>query len=343
MSTTVRGTTLPWDWYVSPEILRREQELIFRGAWHYAGPLEWVAEPGSRFPCSAGAAPVVVVRGSDGELRAFLNVCRHRGSVIVKERGAARTFQCPYHAWTYDLDGSLRSAPRAEREESFASEELGLRPVRVEAWGPFVFVNADLDAAPLADSLGCIPSLIDPGALVFRERVDLEVGANWKVAVENYLECYHCPVAHKGFSALVDVDPDAYRLEVADGVLSQFGERRGDGDGDRDCQFHLVWPALKVIVYPGVANLSLGPVWPLGPERTGGFLDYYFGPGVSDETARELIEFDDQVGREDRELVESVQQGLGSGLIERGRLLVDSELLIEAFQERVGASLARTS
>src|SRR5262249_13896419 len=185
---------------------------------HYAGPLEWVAEPGARFPCSAGAAPVVVVRDGDGELRAFLNVCRHRGSVIVKERDSGKTLQCPYHAWTYGLDGCLRAAPRAEREESFDATQLGLRPVQVESWGPFVFVNADLDAAPLADSLGSIPSLIDPGALVFRERLDLQLEANWKVAVENYLECYHCPVAHKDFSALVDVDPDSYRLEVVDGA-----------------------------------------------------------------------------------------------------------------------------
>ena len=327
---------------MSPDILRREQELIFRGAWHYAGPLEWVAEPGDRFPCHAGAAPVVVVRGRDGELAAFLNVCRHRGSVIVKERGAGKTLQCPYHAWTYDLDGSLRSAPRADREECFEPGELGLRPVKVETWGPFVFVNADLHAAPLADSLGAIPELIDPSNLVFRERADMEIDANWKVAIENYLECYHCPVAHKDFSALVDVDPDSYRLEVANGVLSQFGERRGDGDGGRDCQFHLVWPALKVIVYPGVANLSLGPVWPVGPERAAGFLDYFFGPEVSDEEVRAFVAFDDQVGLEDRELVASVQEGVRSGLIEEGRLLLDSELLIAAFQERVGAVLPPT-
>jgi len=342
MSSTSRGTTLPWDWYVSPDVLRREEEMIFRGAWHYAGPLEWVAEPGERFPCRAGRAPVAVVRDKDGTLRAFLNVCRHRGSVIVKERGRRETLQCPYHAWTYGLDGSLRSAPRSEREDSFEPEDLGLRPVQVDTWGPFVFVNADLDAPPLADSLGALPALIEPDILVFRERVETELATNWKVAVENYLECYHCPTAHKGFSALVDVDPDAYRLEVANGVLSQFGQRRGEGEGADDCQFHLVWPALKVIVYPGAANLSLGPVWPVGPEHTAGFLDYFFGPDVPDETARELIELDDQVGREDSELVESVQQGLRSGLIDHGRLLLDSELLIDAFQERVTAALAPT-
>ena len=343
MSTIARGArgmTLPWEWYLSPEILRREQELIFRSAWHYAGPLEWVTEPGERFPARAGTAPVVVVRDREGALRAFLNVCRHRGSEIVRERGRRETLQCPYHAWTYGLDGSLRSAPRSEREESFEPSGLGLRPALVDTWGPFVFVNTDLEAPPVADSLGVLPELVDPSALVFRERAEFELAANWKVAVENYLECYHCPVAHKGFSALVDVDPDRYRLEVSDGVLSQYGERREDGAGERSCQFHLVWPALKVIVYPGAANLSIGPVWAAGPEQAAGFLDYFFGADVSAEAVRELIEFDDQVGREDRELVEAVQRGMGSGLIDHGLLLLDSERLIDAFQGRLAAVLA---
>jgi carnitine monooxygenase subunit len=345
MSTTARrgqGATLPWEWYVSPNILRREQELVFRDAWHYAGPLEWASTSGERFPCRAGAAMVVIVRDRNETLRAFLNVCRHRGSEIVRGRDCQETLQCPYHAWTYDLDGSLRSAPRSEREESFAPRELGLRPVAVDTWGPFVFVNTCLEPPPLTESLGPLPELIDPTALVFHERTGLELGANWKVVVENYLECYHCPVAHRGFSALVDVDPDAYRLEVADGLLSQYGERRAAGDGEPSCQFHLVWPALKVVVYPGATNLSIGPVWPTGAEETAGFLDYFFEPDVSDQAARELIDFDDQVGREDRELVESVQQGLRSGLIDNGRLLLDSERLVDAFQERLASVLGAT-
>jgi carnitine monooxygenase subunit len=340
-----RALTIPWEWYVSPDVLRREQELVFRAAWHYAGPLEWVAEPGARFPCRAGTAPVVVVRDRDSTLRAFLNVCRHRGSVIVQERGRRETLQCPYHAWTYGLDGTLCAAPRSEREEEFDPSDLALRPVLVDTWGPFVFVNTDPGAAPLADSLGVLPELVDAGELVFRERVEFELAANWKVAVENYLECYHCPVAHKAFSALVDVDPGAYRLAAEGGLLSQYGWRReGTGDGgDAACQFHLVWPALKVIVYPGAANLSLGPVWPEDVERSAGFLDYFFGPDVPDQMQRELIEFDDRVGLEDRGLVESVQRGLRSGLIERGRLLLDSELLIRAFQDRVAGVLDGTS
>jgi choline monooxygenase len=333
--------TLPWDWYVSPDVLRAEQERIFRCAWHYAGPAAWAAEAGERFPCLAGDVPLVVVRDREGTLRAFLNVCRHRGSVIVSERGRRETLQCPYHAWTYDLDGSLRSAPRSEREEAFEPAELGLVPASVEAWGPFLFVNVSAQAPPLAAALGDVPELLarggtDVDGLAFRERSSYALDANWKIAVENYLECYHCAVAHPGFTRLVDVDPDAYVLESGDGRWSQYGQARS---GDGSCQFHLVWPALKINVYPGSANFSIGPVWPEGSERTGGYLDYYFGPDVTDEKAAELIAFDDQVGREDTALVESVQRGVRSGVIERGRLLLDSERLIAGFQERVRSTL----
>jgi len=334
--------TLPWDWYISPDVLRLEQERIFRGAWHYAGPVGWVAEPGDRFPCRAGDVPLAVVRDREGRLRAFLNVCRHRGSEIVSERGRRETLQCPYHAWTYDLDGRLRSAPRSEREASFEPSELSLVTARADTWGPFVFVNADADALPLHEALGPVPGLLERGgvdveALVFRERSDYAISANWKVAVENYLECYHCAVAHPGFSRLVDVDPDAYVLEAGDGCWSQYGRIR---DGDGVCQFHFVWPALKVNMYPGLANLSLGSIWPVGPERTEGFLDYFFGPGVTEAAVVDLIAFDDQVGREDTVLVESVQRGVRSGLIESGRLLLDSEHLIASFQSAVRSALS---
>jgi len=340
--------TLPYSWYIDSDVLAQERERLFARTWQYAGHTGQLAEPGSFFTMRAGDVPIVVVRDREGVLRAFVNVCRHRGAEVVTGEGRCTTLQCHYHAWTYGLDGALRAAPRSDAEPGFDRSQLGLLAAQVDTWGPFIFVNAVADAPPLVDTLGALPGLIADGgldvdSLEFHSRGSYSLDANWKVAVENYLECYHCPVAHKGFSALVDVDPEAYRLEIADGVLSQFGERRGDGAGERDCQFHLIWPALKVIVYPGPANLSLGPVWPVGPERSAGFLDYFFGPDVPDETARELIEFDDEVGREDRVLVESVQQGLRSGLIDHGRLLLDSEMLIDAFQGRVAGVLSSTS
>ena len=144
--------TLPWSWYFDPDILRLEQDAIFRRSWQYVGHLGQVAEPGSYFAGRAGDVPVVVTRPQDGGLRAFLNVCRHRGTVLVEGEGKRASLQCPYHAWTYGLDGALRSAPRSDETEPRG--ELGLVPLRVETWGPFVFVNPAPAGATLEETLG---------------------------------------------------------------------------------------------------------------------------------------------------------------------------------------------
>ena len=328
--------SVPWSWYSDPEVLRLEQERIFRRAWQYVGHDGRAAEVGARFAAWAGDVPVLVVRTDDG-LRAFLNVCRHRGSLLVEGDGAQASIQCPYHAWTYGLDGSLRAAPRSEREPDFDGSELSLVPLLLESWGPFLFVNPDENAPPLAETLGPLPELLSVDELVFRSRDDYELAANWKIGCENYLECYHCPVAHKGFSAAYDVDPDSYRLEPSGKhVLSQFAPAHGTGEG----QFHFVWPNLRLNVYAGTANLSIGPLLPAGPERSTGFLDYFFAADADQHWVEELLAFDRQVGAEDSVLVERVQQGVRSGLLEEGRLLGESEQLVARFQELVGGALS---
>jgi phenylpropionate dioxygenase-like ring-hydroxylating dioxygenase large terminal subunit len=331
--------TLPASWYVDPEILRREHDAIFKRSWQYVGRADQVAEGGFYFAARVGNVPVAVVRDREGILRAFVNVCRHRGHEVVQGEGRRATLQCPYHAWTYGLDGRLRSAPRAEREPAFELDGIALLPIAIEVWGPFVFVNPDPNAAPLAEALGELPDLLSLGSLRFQERVEWEVEANWKVAVENFLECYHCAVAHPGFSKLIDVGPDAYRLAADGPVLSQFGSLR-DGAGAGEAQFHLVWPNTTLNVNPGPPNLSIGSALPLGPGRVVRFLDYFFGEEVDEATIAELREFDAQVGREDEALVRSVQRGLESGMIDRGRLLPESEKLVAAFQARVAEALA---
>ena len=327
--------TLPWSWYNDPEILRREQERIFRSSWQYVGHEGMVADTGDRFAAEAGDVPVLVVRDGDA-VRAFLNVCRHRGSQLVDEPGSARSIQCPYHAWTYGLDGSLVAAPRADREVGFDPAGLSLVELRLERWGPLLFVNPDAAAAPLDETLGPLPGLVSLDGLEFRVRDEYELAANWKIAGENFLECYHCPVAHKDFSSAFEVSPDSYRLEpTGEHVLSQFAPSRTDGEG----QFHYVWPNLKLNVYPGPGNLSIGPLLPAGPERSRGYLDYFFAADADESWIEELMAFDRQVGAEDRVLVERVQRGVRSGLIEHGRLLPESEQLVARFQELVRAAL----
>jgi phenylpropionate dioxygenase-like ring-hydroxylating dioxygenase large terminal subunit len=338
-----RTDTLPYSWYLDADVLARERERLFAHAWQYAGHTGELEEPGSYFTLRVGEIPLVVVRDRQGALGAFVNVCRHRGAEVVSGAGRCSTLQCHYHAWTYGLDGALRAAPRAEGDPSFDRDELGLRRAQVDTWGPFIFVNADAGAAPLADTLGALPELVRAGgtdveALAFHARAHYSLEGNWKVAVENYLECYHCPVAHPGFSEVVDMSPDGYRLERHATFASHHARLR-NGDG-ADGQFHLLWPNVKVNVMPGAANLSIGPLVPVEPGRTEGFLDYFFPGDADPDWIGGYLELDDQVGAEDRELVESVQRGIRSRAFEHGRLMLPSEELIGEFQRWVAAGLA---
>ena len=343
--------TLPYAWYTDPAVLRVEQERIFARSWQYATRADLVAEPGSMTPAWAGSLPVLVVRGSDGELRAFVNVCRHRGHVLCQADAQLETIQCPYHAWTYDLDGTLRNAPRAEREDAFDRATLSLVPVSAEAWGPFVFVNPDRDAGPLASALGGLPRLLADGGveidrLRFHSRAESdEYACNWKICAENFLECYHCAVAHPSLAKTLDVSQEAYVLEHEGTLLSQFGpprERESVGvrlqpgtDTVSRGQFHFLFPSTVVNVMPGRQNLSIGPIVPREQERTHRFLDYFVGGDLDEEWLKGFLELDEQVGAEDRVLVEAVQRGIGSGGLDSGVLLPESEQLIVRFQALV--------
>jgi phenylpropionate dioxygenase-like ring-hydroxylating dioxygenase large terminal subunit len=345
-------STLPYSWYTDPEYLRLEQERIFRSAWQYVGHLGQLPEPGSFFTTQVGRTPIVVTLAKDGELRAFLNVCRHRGFPVAQGDGTRETLQCPYHAWTYGLDGSLRSAPRAEELADFDKGELGLCRVAVDTWGPFIFVNATPDPEPLSDALGSMPAQVaelglNVDELVFYTRWEAELAANWKVVAENFLECYHCSVAHPQLAELLDVSAEAYALSTDGRLSSQHGPTREtsatrmhlDGELPRS-QFHFLWPNLGVNIFPGRPNISIGPIVPVSTDRTYRFLDYFFGPDVDQPWIDELMAFDDQVGSEDRVLVEGVQRGISSGALEHGYLMGHSEQLIGHFQALTREALA---
>jgi choline monooxygenase len=293
-----------------------------------------------------------VTRDREGTIRAFVNVCRHRAAVVAQGEASRETLQCPYHAWTYGLDGRLRSAPRSEEEPEFPHDELCLVQLAVDTWGPFLFVNAGSEPEPLATALGSMPAQVaelglDIDALVHHSRAETELDANWKVVCENFLECYHCQVAHPGFSEAIDVSVEAYALDAEGRLATQHGPVREGGHSTLDLagelprgQFHFLWPNLTVNIMPGAPNISLGPIVARTPERTHRFLDYFFGPDVEPSWIDDYLAFDAQVGREDRALVERVQRGIGSGALERGVLMSHSEQLIGHFQALTAAALA---
>jgi choline monooxygenase len=350
------GWTLPASWYSDPDVHAHER-AIFERSWQYAGPAELVAEPGSYLTTQAGHVPVVVTRDRSGMLHGFVNVCRHRGHVVASGSGCRETLQCPYHAWTYGLDGSLRRAPRSEREPGFDASALGLRPVAVDGWGPWLFVNPDVAAAPLAETLSDLPELLaqsglDISVLRFHSHHEWELQVNWKVALENYLECYHCPVAHPGFSKVIDVDPDSYELLARPTYSSQVAPVKasalaGNGKAPYDprgevtqSQYHFIWPNTTINIDPGPQNISIERWLPLGPDRTLEVSDYWFGADVGEERVQELIAFGTQVAKEDIALCERVQAGLDSGGVPQGRLMLASEGLIHDFQRRVRDAVA---
>ncbi|HEU5245068.1 MAG TPA: aromatic ring-hydroxylating dioxygenase subunit alpha, partial [Gaiellaceae bacterium] len=308
--------TLPYGWYTDPEILALERERIFLPAWQYVGHTGQLAQPGY-FAAQVGRTPVVVTRDRDGVVRCFVNVCRHRGFALADGEQSRETLQCPYHAWTYGLDGRLRAAPRSEEEPDFPPDELGLVPVAVETWGPFAFANAGPDPEPLANALGSLPAQVaelglDVDSLVHHSRWEAEIAANWKIVSENFLECYHCQVAHPAFSELIDVSPEAYVLSADGRLTTQHGPPRTaapTGELPRS-QFHFLWPNLEINIFPGRPNISIGPSIPRATDRTYRFLDYFFGPDVEQAWIDDLMAFDDQVGREDAKLVEGVQRGV---------------------------------
>jgi choline monooxygenase len=354
--TLERGNTLPAAWYTDPEIFAQERARIFRRSWQYAGLTQDLAQPGDYLTCSVGEAPVVLVRDDAGTLRAFANVCRHRGSLLVRDAGGSRkTLQCGYHAWTYNLDGSLRAAPGMKDEPDFDKACFSLVPLPVETWGPFIFVNPNPHAPLLGATLGQLPELVaatglDLGAIKRRVRRTFEIAANWKVVMDNYLECYHCPVAHPAFSDLIDlghytVTEYEYFSTQAGPVTSaaRAGAARSNlYDASQGVQagfYAFLWPNFTLNIYPGPGNVSLNLFVPLEIERTVAIFEYCFVDAVSAAEERDFAEFIDQVQREDIVLCESVQRGLRSGYFDQGRLMLRREHALRHFQQLVNRFL----
>ncbi|MEO9175414.1 MAG: aromatic ring-hydroxylating dioxygenase subunit alpha [Gaiellales bacterium] len=348
--------TLPAAWYTQADALELEYARIFERGWQYAGLHGRLSAPGDFLTTTLGRIPAIVVRGRDGELRAFVNVCRHRGSELVAESaGCRQTMQCMYHGWTYNLDGTLRNAPRMEAEDGFDPGELSLEPLRLETVGPFVFVAADPAADPLPAAAGAWPELLrdtglDLGRLSFRERRTYDVAENWKILVENFLERYHCPVSHHGFTDLVDLD--TYEGTLHSDLFWHFtSEVRATAvarnlhgiadlpDARRRLWNFVLWPNFMANIYPGVGNMSTNQLIPLAPDRTLAVYDFYFEEGASEAQQKANVDFIDTVQREDIVLCESVQRGLRSGRFDRGRLL-KSESLIDRFGWQVARTIA---
>jgi choline monooxygenase len=343
--------TIPALWYTDAAIADLERSAVFGATWQCVGRADQVTKPGDFFTADVAGEPLLVVRGDDNELRAFANVCRHRAArVACESEGCATKFRCRYHGWTYDLQGRLRGVPEFDGVADFRREDHGLPQYAVATWGPLVFVHLDPSPAPLQEFLNPLPErTINLGieALRFVERRVYELGCNWKVFVDNYLDGgYHVHTIHPSLAGVLDYSgyhtvnygntsvqispmrqPDAAREDA-----SAASVRQGD-----NAYYWWLFPNLMINLYAGVMDTNL--VLPLGPDRCRVIFDFYFAE-TSAEFSRQSMAVGHQIQLEDVDICENVQRGLKSRSFSTGRYSVRRESGVHHFHRLLAERLA---
>jgi choline monooxygenase len=345
-----RASTIPAPWYRDPRIADLERTSVFSATWQAVGRLDQVREKGQFFTVDMAGEPIVVVRGDDEQLRAFYNVCRHHAAAVVPEaQGCAKQFRCPYHGWTYGIDGILKGMVEFDGVCNFDRADNGLVPLRFDVWENFVFVNLDGQAAPLQEFLGAVPDLVAPLELTkklhYFDRRIYPLNCNWKVYVDNYLDGgYHVPHAHKGLSSVIEYTK--YTIEnferacLQSSPLSSDAAAAGVAATRQGRAFYLwIYPNFMINAYEGVMDTNL--VVPLGTDKCAVVFDYYFADTSPAAGAhnRESIAVSEKVQDEDMAICDAVQRGLHSRAYVAGRLSVRREAGEHLFHRLLHAGL----
>ena len=349
-----RAATLPSRYYVDPAVLEAEKERVFGRTWQLVARMQDLARVGDFVPVGVVDEPIVITHAQDGKLHAYYNVCRHRAGQVALTKGNRKSMQCRYHGWTYGLDGALRACPEMEGTEDFRKEDFGLVPVRVDRWGPFVFVCLSDTAPPLREMLGAIPDEVaaagyDVDRMRPVERREYVIECNWKVYVDNYLEGYHLPIAHP--QLFRELDYDSYRVEEFRYYSKQHaairplkpGEELGRDrrylrtpGGEENALYYWLFPNTMFNIYQD--NLSSNVILPLGPDRTLTIFEWFFadpGSGPGWESMQQTIAFSDEIQQEDIVICEQVQRGLRSRAYDTGRFSALRENGVYHFQNLV--------
>jgi choline monooxygenase len=342
-SDVSRAWTLPSHLYTEGASFAAEKDKVFARTWQVVGHHDQAATAGDYFTTELVGEPLLIVRGNDGKLRGFYNVCRHRAGPPAEGCGSRKLFRCGYHGWTYDLQGALISATEIEGVQLFRAEDFALVPIRVEEWLNFIFVNLDGDALPLRESLGDLPGQAEKfpfSRMKLFERRTYEMECNWKTYVDNYLEGYHLPSVHPGLNR--ELDFNAYVIEPYAGHVRQFSPIRGAQPGDTlprrypeasedlTAEYFWIFPNWMLNCYPD--NISLNIVLPLAAERSTAIFEWYLPrEAYGSAAAKAAVEFSHQIQMEDVAICEKVQKNLQSRSYSRGRFSVKQEKGVHAF------------
>jgi phenylpropionate dioxygenase-like ring-hydroxylating dioxygenase large terminal subunit len=344
--------TPPASWYTRSEFLDLERESVFRRTWQAVGRLDQVPRAGDYFTGCLVDDPYVVLRDRDGTLRAFHNVCRHHAAEICSGDGNLTELVCPYHGWTYRLDGGLTRAPRLGKSAVFDRDRFSLTPIAVQAWGPLVFIHPGNEREPLERQLGPLAPRLAASKteeLTFVARRTYELRCNWKVYVDNYLDGgYHVSILHRALAGQLDLDTYDTELFERVSIQSCRSPKQRPPEAGGDFAERIGDEALYAFVYPNFMLNRYGPILdtnfvvPVGHDRTRVSFDFFFrdteGPSARDFIERS-IEASHRVQEEDASICESVQKGLGSPAYDRGIYAHGVEMAAHHFHRLLAADL----
>ncbi len=333
--------TIPARYYMDSDIYEMEKEAIFYKNWWLAGHVSRLPEPGSYLRVDIHDQGVLLVRGRDMQIRAFYNVCQHRGHELVKDDAGkvSNLMVCPYHAWAFDLEGGLVRARNTEDLPNFNKCDFNLKPIQVAEKCGLLYVNLDPDAEPLNEMTENLEGEIRAhlprvDELEYAGRITYEVACNWKVMIDNFLECYHCHPAHPALVDLMDMDTYTttthkyYSSHLAGSPRTLNSQAYSFEPGDVDFGYAgwFLWPNLTIWAYPGEPLMLTLQIVPAGEEKTIEYLDCYTLKGERTPQLDAAIEYMDEVLQpEDIGLCESVQKGLRSKGYNQGRLVIDED------------------
>jgi choline monooxygenase len=346
--------TIPAPWYVDERVMELERRTVFARSWQFVARVDQLPEPGQYVSAEIAGEPIVVVRGNDNILRGFFNVCRHHAAAVMTEpEGHAHQLRCPYHGWTYSLEGELKGTPDFAGVCNFDRAANGLVPLETAVWEQWVFVRLECGGAEphaLEDFLGAeLVDQIHPlglERLLWMERRHYTFDCNWKVFVDNYLDGgYHVPHLHKGLDSVLDYSK--YMIENGERFCLQWSPMVTEGadaetgavrKGDR-ALYYWIYPNLMINWYDGAMDTNL--VIPHGVDKTEVIFDFYF-PDVSErsrECNRASIDVGQRIQDEDEAICKSVQRGLNSRAYKAGRLSVRREAGEHLFHRLLYADL----
>jgi Rieske 2Fe-2S family protein len=330
------ATTLPAAFYVDPGYFARELDRLFRRMWICAGRSEEVASPGQFVLRDVAGDSVIVTRSADGRVHAFHNVCRHRGTRLCTDRSGEfpGSIQCPYHAWTYALDGRLIGAPHMDEVPHFRKEQYPLHGVQAGEWDGHVFLNLSASPSPLAAQLGDLPEKFRSWQmqdLRLGHRIVYDVKANWKLIIQNYNECLHCPNLHPALNKLshylsgeneplrttymggrMDLRPGVATLSM-DGTCPRSLLPGLSPDDRRRVYYYAIFPNMLLSLHPDY--MMVHTLWPIAPDRTINVCEWHFQPSelaTPGFDASDAIDFWDMTNRQDWRVCELSQAGISS-------------------------------